>query len=227
MYKVEIVKLETSLVKLYDCKIDSEFKEGKNEEYNCITKAYIGEEKIESIFYLSLDKEQYKYVSGLDYKNTLFNMKGVIQVRKNKKDIPFIYFKCSYIESLEDIAEAKKKKKEKIGKKQQKIEWISKIPNAQENLVELDPQKIKFVDEIHKHKAMIDIGGVKENYVPKLAVNPIEGTDEYALVFGFRGLILAKMLDLKVMAYVTDCNREELLKQIGIKEKKKKNKKNK
>lgn len=219
--------METSLVKLYNCKIDSELKEGKNEEYNCITKAYIGEEKLESIFYLSLDKEQYKYVSGLDYKNTLFNMKGVIQVRKNKKDIPFIYFKCSYIESLEDIAEAKKKKKEKMNKKQQKIEWISKIPNAQENLVELDPQKIKFVDEIHKHKVMIDIGGVKEDYIPKLAVNPIEGTDEYSLVFGFRGLILAKMLDLKVMAYITDCNREELLKQIGIKEKKKKNKKNK
>ena len=74
---------------------------------------------------------------------------------------------------------------------------------------------------------MIDIGGVKEDYIPKLAVNPIEGTDEYSLVFGFRGLILAKMLDLKVMAYITDCNREELLKQIGIKEKKKKNNKNK
>ena len=87
LYKGEIGKLETSLVKLYNCKIDSELKEGKNEEYNCITKAYIGEEKLESIFYLSLDKEQYKYVSGLDYKNTLFNMKGVIQVRKNKKDI--------------------------------------------------------------------------------------------------------------------------------------------
>lgn len=220
--------METSLVKLYNCKVDSELKEGKNEEYNCITKAYVGEEKLESIFYLSLDKEQYEYVNGLDYKNTLFNMKGIIQVRKNKKDVPFLYFKCSYIESLSDIAKAKKNKKEKMNKKQAKIDWINNIPNAEENLVELDAKKIKFIDEIYKQKAMIDIGSVRDDYVPKLAVNPIEGTDEYSLVFGFRGLILAKILDLKVMAYVTDCNREELLELVGVNEKKrKKNKKNK
>lgn len=218
--------METSLVKLYNCKIDSDLKEGKNEDYTCITKTYVGEEKLESIFYLSLDKEQYEYVNGLDYKNTLFNMKGVIQVRKNKKDIPFIYFKCSYIGSLEDIEKVKEKKKLK-NKKQEKLDWLGKIPNVEENLVELDPKKVRFMDDIHKQKTIIDIGSVKDDYVPILAVNPIEGTDEYSLVFGFRGLILAKMLDLKVRAYITDCNREELLKMVGLNEKKKKNKKNK
>lgn len=218
--------METSLVKLYNCKIDSDLKESKSGDFTCITKTYVGEEKLESIFYLSLDKEQYEYIHGLDFKNTLFNMKGVIQVRKNKKDIPFIHFKCSYIESLDDIKRAKEKKKSK-NKKQEKLDWINSIPNAKESLVELDPKKIKFIDEIHKQKAMIDIGSVSDDYVPKLAVNPIEGTDEYSLVFGFRGLILAKMLDLKVMAYITDCNREELLKMAGVNEKNKKNKKNK
>lgn len=72
---------------------------------------------------------------------------------------------------------------------------------------------------------MIDIGSIRDDYVPKLDVNLIGGTDEYSLVFGFRGLILAKMLDLKVMAHITDCNREELLELVGVNEKNKKNKK--
>lgn len=104
--------MEIKEIKLKDCKIDSDFTKVNENTYSCVSKAIIGEENLESIIYLELSNEHYEYINKFNYKELLFNLKGIIQIRKNKKDIPFLFFKVSSIinteERLQSIIERKK-----------------------------------------------------------------------------------------------------------------------
>ena len=49
-----------------------------------------------------MNEEAYAYISGYDLNNTLFDISGIMQARKNKNEVPFIYYKVENVISNED-----------------------------------------------------------------------------------------------------------------------------
>lgn len=219
--------MEIIEVKLKGCKIDSDFTKINENTYSCVSKAIIGEDNFESIIYLELSDEHYKYITKFNYKELLFNLTGVVQIRKNKKDIPFMFFKTNSIINTEEIAGIKEKKEETVKQKElienntkrkdnneldiNTSKWSDCIPGLKDNLIEMKMDKIKIINKIHTRMAMVDL---KRNS-GIVVVKKIEDTDEYELIIGYATFIKCKLLDLTAKVYVTDKTRKEFVKYLN------------
>lgn len=217
--------MEIKEIKLKDCKIDSDFTKVNENTYSCVSKAIIGEENLESIIYLELSNEHYEYINKFNYKELLFNLKGIIQIRKNKKDIPFLFFKVSSIinteERLQSIIERKKRLKEKAlmdnnsTKKSCEIiykpNWSEYIPGLNDSLIEMKMDKIKIINNIHAKKSIVDLN----KSIGIVVVKKIEDTDEYELIIGYSTFVKCKLLNLPAKVYITEKTRDEFIKYIN------------
>lgn len=220
--------MEIKEIKLKDCKIDSEFTKVNESTYSCVSKAIIGEDAFESIIYLELSNEHYEYINSFNYKELLFNLKGVFQIRKNKKDMPFMLFKVTSIINTEErlqiieerkerlkqrtLMENKKKNKKKPEElKMNKHNWVEYVPGVQDNLIEMKMDKVKIINKVHKRRAVVDLKKINRIVV----VKEIDNTDEYELVFGYSTFIKCKILDLPANVYITDKTRNEFIKYVN------------
>ena len=217
--------MEIKEIKLKDCKIDSDFTKVNENTYSCVSKAIIGEENLESIIYLELSNEHYEYINKFNYKELLFNLKGIIQIRKNKKDIPFLFFKVSSIinteERLQSIIERKKRFNEKAvmdnnaTKKSCEIiykpNWSEYIPGLNDSLIEMKMDKIKIINNIHAKKSIVDLN----KSIGIVVVKKIEDTDEYELIIGYSTFVKCKLLNLPAKVYITEKTRDEFIKYIN------------
>lgn len=211
--------MEIKEIKLKDCKIDSDFTKVNESTYICVSKAIIGEESLESIIYLELSNEHYEYINSFNYKELLFNLKGSFQIRKNKKDMPFMFFKVTSIINTEErkerlkqrtLIENRKKNKKKV--QDFKIHnWIDYVPEIKEDSIEMKMDKIKIINKIHNNKAIVDLK--RKNTL--VVVKEIENTDEYELLIGYGTFVKCKILDLPANVYITDKTRNEFIKYVN------------
>lgn len=208
--------MEIREVKFYDCKLDLDFKENKEGSFNTIAKTMIGE--FENIILLEITRDQYEYLNSMDYKKFLFNIKGHMQIRKNKKDIPFLFFKANYVQSLDDLNKLKKSK----GKRKQSVsgaslKWHEKIELLEyEKIENFDCRKIKLVDSEHLQPCRLEFN---PKYLHgrelKAAIKPIEKTDKFELVLGWKDLLSAKFFDRDLSVYIVKEDRKTLVKKLS------------
>lgn len=218
-------------VKLYDCKIDSEFSEGKDGVYSFISKAIVGNDELESIIYVEINKDQYKYLTSVDYKEMLFNLKGVFQIRKNKKDIPFMIFKVNFIMDNQEIEALKIRNEEKIKNKaisqynkikgekkrahakkvreSKKFNWKEIVPNLDEKLIEMNVDNIIITHNAHINSNKANIEIVREN--PRMVVRKIEESNKYELILGFKSFVSCKVFNIPARVYVINESREKFV----------------
>lgn len=210
--------MEIREVKFYDCKLDSDFKENKEGAFNTIAKTMIGE--FENIILLEITKDQYEYLNSIDYKNLLFNIKGHMQIRKNKKDIPFLFFKANYIQSLDDLKklkQAKRKKKKKKNDLVASLNWHEKIELLDyEKIENFDCRKIKLVDEEHLIPCKLEFNPkYLQDRELKAVIKKIEETDRFELILGWKDLLSAKFFDRDLSVYIVKENRKELVEKLS------------
>ena len=114
---------------------------------------------------------------------------------------------------MKELQELEEKKKLKIKKKleDQKEDkfWYKKIEENQ--FIDVDISKVKLTSEVHLN-SIVPIYNIKRinriQRVSPIAIKKIDGCEEYELITGLRSFILAKLLSLKVKAYVTDLDRD-------------------
>ena len=215
--------MDISKVDLVRCKIDCELKKNDKDNYVGLVKGLVGNDGIESIFYLEMDKEAYSYIAGYDLNNTLFDISGILQARKNKNDVPFIYYKVMNVidddekkkitesslieeEGEGDNTNVEIKKKKKKRKKGATI--IDVIRHFELDYIDMSADKIKLTEKKHLKTAVVKMNK-KTNLV---IIRPLEeSSDEYSLVLGYDALVRAKLLNTKVRAYILQKTRDEVI----------------
>lgn len=214
--------MDISKVELVRCKVDCELKKNDKGMYVGLAKGLVGNDGIESIFYLEMAEEAHAYISGYDLNNTLFDISGILQARKNKNGVPFIYYKVENVISDEDKEKVKDSSKENIvvekdlvgntnvktekKKRDIAIMWIVKHFGLEPIYMSAD--KIKLTENKHLKTASVRMNK-KTNLV---IIRPLEEpSDEYALVLGYDALVRAKLLNTKVRAYILDKTRDEVI----------------
>ena len=207
-------------VKLYDCKIDKDFKKNNNGFYDTVAKSKIGE--FENIIFLELSKDQFEYINKLDYKNILFNIKGHMQVKVNKKGIPFLYFKANFIMSIDEINKIKKDKLNQLKNKKKKntppnekvFNWMEKLEELGYKTIEVNTSDIILKDKEHLKSTTVDFSTKYLKNDLKVVIKKLDNSDKYELILGWKALIGARVFDKKLTAYLVDVNRKELLEKI-------------
>lgn len=224
--------------------LDSEVKLNKEGKYVVIVKSSLEDkENSESILFVEMTKKQWDRVKNKEGK---LYITGKMMVKKNKKDIPFVYVismnvsetkeiknklkskkKDENIETPVSCVEEKKeddaieksdlKKEVKINK--QIISWFRYIPK--ESFIEVEAKKIRIMQECHNNfKLSIDITEKNKNYSGNpIAVSDL-GNGEYELLVGIKSYVKAKLFDKKLKVFVTDLTREEFEKEYNIVKKK-------
>lgn len=212
------MKLKT--ITLSNCLINDDFKEVKPGVFQALAKVNIND--LESIVLLEITEKHYKFLKTFDYKSVELNIIGSMQVRKNKKDIPFLFFKVDKLKKVKVKQPTKKDNLSKIDKKLFKFNWKETIKNFNYEVKMLDVTSIKFVNEEHfagfsfniSKKSMREYE--KKYEKAKIVVKPIEKTNDYELLIGWKSLILAKLLNKnkKIQCVVVDKSREELVNEL-------------
>lgn len=215
-------------VELVRCRVDCELKKKDKGMYVGLAKGLVGNDGIESIFYLEMDEEKYAYISGYDLESTLFDISGVMQARKNKNDVPFIYYKVMNLiksedkkvskeeiapivegnveKEIEDKSDEKKKKKKKGENKVITVNEVVESLGLEPIIMSAD--KIKLTEKEHLKKAIVDLS----RNLNLVIIRPLEESDgEYSLVLGYSALIKAKLLNTPVTAYIVNKTREEVV----------------
>lgn len=218
--------MEIREIKLYDCMFDSELKESKDNKLSTVTKVKIGD--FENIILFEFSKEQGEYLKNTNQEGVLFNVVGSFQVRKNKKEVPFLFLKVDSIISLEDLEKrkkeirekynAEKKEKQKIkAQKEMRLRWTEKIEELCGNPVKIDYRKIDFVDKEHLKNSRIDFSA---KYIEckelKCVVSQNSDSDRYRLVFGWKQLITAKLFDKDIDVYIFNGSKDELIEKLSV-----------
>lgn len=221
--------MDVKRVVLYDCRIDGEFKEVSKNVFHCIVKTkFDGVDGAPSIVLLEVTKAHLAYLETYDYKDSeiaYFDIKGSFEVRKNKKDIPFLLLKATSVKlSSKRVADnrrnlEKKRAKIKEEKAKKKLEnnsydfsyWYKKIEFLGLEKKVLDSYKIKLIDEEHLNPTNVEFN---KNYILNTnlvaVVEPIENSDEYKLILGWKPLLASKLFDKKITCYITNKTKEEL-----------------
>ena len=219
---------------LYECRIDGEFKEVSKDIFHCIVKSKFDKcEGASSIVLIEVNKQQLSYLETYEYRDNEvghFDIKGTFEVRKNKKDIPFLLLKAISVRlSAKRVADNKKKlEKKKEKKKKKKLEnnldnnsedfskWHKKIELLGLEKKVLDATKIKLLDEEHLKHTIVDFS--KKYVLNKeliAVVEPIKDSDEYKLILGWKPLITAKLFDKEITCYITNKTKEELRNELA------------
>lgn len=219
---------------LYECRIDGEFKEVSKDIFHCIVKSKFDKcEGASSIVLIEVNKQQLSYLETYEYRDNEvghFDIKGTFEVRKNKKDIPFLLLKAISVRlSAKRVADNKKKlEKKKEKKKKEKLEnnldnnsedfskWHKKIELLGLEKKVLDATKIKLLDEEHLKHTIVDFS--KKYVLNKeliAVVEPIKDSDEYKLILGWKPLITAKLFDKEITCYITNKTKEELRNELA------------
>lgn len=237
-----------SIIKL-EGNFDSEVKLNKEGKYVVIVKSSLEDkENSESIFFVEMTKKQWDSVKNKEGK---LYITGKMMVKKNKKDIPFVYVisknvsetkeikvkskskkKVENIETVVNCVEEKRednaidksdlKKEFKINK--QVISWFRDMPK--ESFIEVEAKKIRIMQECHNNfRFPIEITEKNKNDLGNpIAVRDL-GNGEYELLVGIKPYIKAKLFDKKLKVFVTNLTREEFEKEYNIIKKKSKIKK--
>lgn len=219
---------------LYECRIDGEFKEVSKDIFHCIVKSKFDKvDGASSIVLIEVNKQQLSYLETYEYRDNEvghFDIKGTFEVRKNKKDIPFLLLKVISVRlSAKRVADNKKKlEKKKEKKKKEKLEnnldnnsedfskWHKKIELLGLEKKVLDATKIKLLDEEHLKHTIVDFS--KKYVLNKeliAVVEPIKDSDEYKLILGWKPLITAKLFDKEITCYITNKTKEELRNELA------------
>lgn len=212
---------------LYDCRIDVDFKEVSKNTFRCVAKAKFNDvDDVLNIILIEINKQQLSYLELYDYKNNdlgYFDIKGYFEIKKNKKDVPFLLFKVTSIKlSSKRVADNKKiQEKKKKKKKELKIklennicafkDWYKKIEFLGLEKKVLDASKVKFLNEEHLKATSVEFNKKYILYKDLIAVvEPIENSDNYKLILGWKSLIAAKLFDREITCYITNKTKDEL-----------------
>ncbi len=180
-----------------------------------------------SIIMVEITKKQWgKFKDNPNVLDLYFTINGWFEIRtKNEK--PYLYVKSNSIIRLK--AKGKKSKIEEINKMneiyQNEIEqekkdieiqrqkegnfWFKKI--EEEEFIKMDINKVKLTSPTHLNSILpvYNIKRFKEiNTLYPIAIKEIPDSEEYELITGLRSFIAAKLLSLKVNAYITNLDRE-------------------
>lgn len=138
---------------LLSCIVDGDFKEVRDDSFQVLLKA--NQNDMESVILLEINKKHYDFLQTFDYKKTNIYIKGEMQVRKNKKDVPFLFFKAIKIEKSK-IKNSKNRKSKDV-KLFQKFNWREEIKKLDYEVKELDARNIKFIHKEHLKAINISI----------------------------------------------------------------------
>lgn len=163
-----------------------------------------------SIVMIKFTKRQWNKLKDLE--NILeerFQIEGEVQACVNKMNKPYLCVQCS------QLAREKRLNGTKSAKRMipynfdiVTVNWVKEIPNI--DLVEIDINKVKLNEEIHLNSIGTNFN-IKE-MVNKKELNPIAvkvSGDGYTLISGLRTYIVAKLLSIKVKAYITELDIED------------------
>lgn len=212
---------------LYDCRIDVDFKEVSKNTFRCVAKAKFNDvDDVLNIVLIEINKQQLSYLELYDYKNNdlgYFDIKGYFEIKKNKKDVPFLLFKATSIKlSSKRVAENKRnQEKKKKKKKELKInlennictfkDWYKKIEFLGLEKKVLDASKVKFLNEEHLKTTSVEFDKKYILYKDLIAVvEPIENSNNYKLILGWKSLVAAKLFDREITCYITNKTKDEL-----------------
>lgn len=213
--------------------LDSEVKLNKEGKYVVIVKSSLEDkENSESIFFVEMTKKQWDRVKNKEGK---LYITGKMMVKKNKKDIPFVYVISTNVsltkeikkkvKNIETVVSCVEEKKEDDGvdKKETKeikvskpfVSWFRTIP--EESYIEVEAKKIRIMQECHNNfRFLINITEKNKNDLGNpIAVRDL-GNGEYELLVGINPYVKAKLFDKKLKAFVTDLTREEFEKEYNI-----------
>lgn len=234
--------MDISKVDLVRCKIDCELKKNDKDNYVGLAKGLVGNDGIESIFYLEMDKEAYSYIAGYDLNNTFFDISGILQARKNKNGVPFIYYKVVSVVKAEDkeklcnmneediasVGESEKDLGDKLNskKKTKAINKVIPVTEVVESLglkfIMMSADKITLTEKEHLKKAFVDLNRNLDSVI----IRPLEeSSDEYSLVLGYSAFVKAKLLNTQLKAYIIDKSRDEIVNCMKVIRKNKSNEK--
>lgn len=193
--------------------LDSEVKLNNEGKYVVILKNNVqNKENSESIFFVEMTKKQWNSVENKE--NNLIII-GQIIVKKNKKDIPFIYVICT------GITELKKKEKKviirstrkEIKNNPERIFWFENIPEDQ--FIVINANDITMVESCHINFTVKIHMSEKEHPNKPICIRVLDN-GEYVLVAGLHTYIRAKLLNTHVKAFVTELSRKEFVEKYNL-----------
>lgn len=183
--------------------VDTEIKEKGNKYYLAMYMAVDSDHKKKSLVYVEMKPKTYNKIKD-EYLGSRVVISGQGQIKKTKKDIPYLHITCKTFDILKHNNENSEKTVE--NKKEKNISWHENL--TQEDFVLIETSKIKLVEEQHL-KGIVYFD--EKNYDPEkpIAVRKLEdGT--YSLLTGFWEYTYVKLLNKElVKAYVCDLTLEE------------------
>ena len=124
--------------------------------------------------------------------------------------------------SLDDIDKVKKEKLNKLKNKKNQntkpnenvFKWTEKLEKLGYKLVELNTSDIILKGKEHLKSTTVDFSKKYLKNDLKVAIKKLPDSDKYELILGWKALIGARIFDKKLIGYIVDENREELLEKI-------------
>ena len=158
-----------------------------------------------SIVMIKFTKRQWNKLKDLEnISEEKFQIEGEVQACVNKMNKPYLYVQCSQLAREKRLSGTKSVKRMiPYNFDIVTVNWVKEIPNI--DLVEIDINKVKLNEEIHLNSIGTNFN-IKE-MVNKKELNPIAvkvSGDGYTLISGLRTYIVAKLLSIKVKAYITE-----------------------
>ncbi|NKF08818.1 hypothetical protein J1C67_19275 (plasmid) [Clostridium gasigenes] len=200
--------------------LDSEVKLNNDGKYVVIVKSNIlNKENSESIFFVEMTKNQW---NGIKNKENNLIITGHIIVKKNKKDIPFIYVISTGINEVKRQEKKKVKNvdkviisstKKEIENKPERIFWFENIPEDQFILV--NANDITMVESCHINFTVKIHMSEQEQSNKPICIRALDN-GEYVLVAGLHTYIRAKLLNTHVKAFVTELSRKEFVEKYNL-----------
>lgn len=166
-----------------------------------------------SVFLVKLRKKLYeKHKKQLNGEKQI-SIIGYIKTGMSKKGKPFIYVSPVSIEFY-DVAKMSIKKNRIFKTKTQQVPWWQLLEDK--DFIEISTNEIEIIDDRHLNGNLANVELKKRKTPLHVAVKPHNG--KYKLILGLKPLLIAKLFDLNVRAYVTDKSYDELIKRFDIDE---------
>lgn len=168
-------------------------------------------DKGDSIFLVKLRKRLYEKHKKQFNRQREISIIGYVKTGLSKKGAPFVYVSPTSIEFTK-LSKINIKKNKIFKTKTQPIPWWQLLKD--EDFIEISSSEIDIIDDRHLNGCVSELNIKRRNTSLCVAVKPYNG--RYELIIGLKPLMIAKVFNLNVKAYVTDESYDELVERFDI-----------
>lgn len=169
-------------------------------------------DKGESIFLVKLRKRLYEKHKAQFRRQREIYIVGYLKTGLSKKGKPFVYVSPISVE-FKKLSKIAMKNKNKIFKtKTHPVSWWELLECK--DFVEINSSEIDITDKKHLNGTVANVNLKKRKAPLYVAVRPCNG--KYELILGLKSLLIAKMFNLNVAAYITEESYDELVERFDI-----------